>query len=460
MDYLDTPNNGGEYKVWLTPVDKYAPGEGTHGFLGHWSKTDNYKVEDEEPPQPTAFMAGVKYLDLDMSGTRDPGEPLLHNWEITIVTPTQTYVTTTNIFGEWGLELPEGTTYTACETQQPGWIQTGPIPGATIFFGTTLVATADADQCWEGTVPDADPGTIIFGHDFGNMSLFRVKGEKFYDLNVNGMKDEGEVPIAGFRIRIDTTWPDGTTHSETVVTDANGQFSSSEYPSGSTFTACEILPEDHWMQTSPQPGSIVNSNGEAATADADKCWEGTVPMGGDFEGLYFGNVCIGAGGGKTMGFWSNRNGERRMGDTLGMAACLAGLSAQNLRNANGTHFDPTGYAIYKRWLLNATATNMAYMLSAQYSAMWLNVNAVNANNPGVNPNSMIYAPGTNSANFLGFATVAAVMAEANTELGLHGLALSGAAWRNYQEALKNAIDKANNNLNFVQPEPCEVEYPD
>ena len=55
---------------------------------------------------------------------------------------------------------------------------------------------------------------------------------------------------------------------------------------------------------------------------------------------------------------------------------------------------------------------------------------------------------------------AAVMAEANAELGLHGLALSGAAWRNYQEALKNAIDKANNNLNFVQPEPCEVEYPD
>ena len=91
--------------------------------------------------------------------------------------------------------------------------------------------------------------------------------------------------------------------------------------------------------------------------------------------------------------------------------------------------------------------------------MWLNVNAVSAQWPGVDPNSMIYAPGTNSANALGFATVAAVMAEANAELGLHGTALSGDPWRAYQQALKDALDRANNNLNFVQPEPCEVEYP-
>jgi hypothetical protein len=218
------------------------------------------------------------------------------------------------------------------------------------------------------------------------------------------------------------------------------------------------MPLGTWIQTAPQPGSEVISNGETATANAGMQWEGAVAEGG-FDGLYFGNVCLGDGGGKTLGFWSNKNGEKRMGQTLGMAAALAGLSAQNLRNPNGTHFDPATYKKFRDWLLAGNATNMAYMLSVQYSAMWLNVNAVNGSNPGVNPNSMIYAPGTNSANFLGFATVGAVMAEANTELGLHGTAGANDPWRSYQEALKNALDRANNNLNFVNQQPCAVIYP-
>jgi cysteine-rich repeat protein len=45
MPYDDTPNNGGEYKVWVTPVDDYADGlAGKHGFIDALSKTDNFKV--------------------------------------------------------------------------------------------------------------------------------------------------------------------------------------------------------------------------------------------------------------------------------------------------------------------------------------------------------------------------------------------------------------------------------
>jgi cysteine-rich repeat protein len=49
MPYLDTPNMGGEYKVWATPVDSYSPGDGRFGFLASDSKTDNYKVLSPEP---------------------------------------------------------------------------------------------------------------------------------------------------------------------------------------------------------------------------------------------------------------------------------------------------------------------------------------------------------------------------------------------------------------------------
>ncbi len=47
--FLDTPNNGGVYKVWITPVDQLdcaAPGN-KHCFVPHHSKTDNFKVRDE-----------------------------------------------------------------------------------------------------------------------------------------------------------------------------------------------------------------------------------------------------------------------------------------------------------------------------------------------------------------------------------------------------------------------------
>jgi hypothetical protein len=63
---------------------------------------------------------------------------------------------------------------------------------------------------------------------------------------------------------------------------------------------------------------------------------------------------------------------------------------------------------------------MAYMLSAQLAAMELNVEA-----GFVNGSSLVYAPGTNSANGLGFATVADLMTEANAELTLHPTALAG-----------------------------------
>jgi hypothetical protein len=56
------------------------------------------------------------------------------------------------------------------------------------------------------------------------------------------------------------------------------------------------------------------------------------------------------------------------------------------------------------------------------------------------------------------APTATVMAEANTELGVHPTAYDGSPWRSYQAALKNALDKANNSLNFVQAQPCPFSF--
>ena len=47
--YLDTPNNGGVYKVWVTPTSSLdCTGSGNkHCFVPSQSKTDNYKVRED-----------------------------------------------------------------------------------------------------------------------------------------------------------------------------------------------------------------------------------------------------------------------------------------------------------------------------------------------------------------------------------------------------------------------------
>jgi len=61
--YDDTPNPGGEYKVWLTRVADYDPTQGVFGFLPAKSKTDNFKVRmagGRSPPTwPSTATSGT-----------------------------------------------------------------------------------------------------------------------------------------------------------------------------------------------------------------------------------------------------------------------------------------------------------------------------------------------------------------------------------------------------------------
>jgi cysteine-rich repeat protein len=76
MPYTDTPNRGGVYKVWMTPVAAYVGG-GSHGgvsygFVHSSSKTDVFKVGDtsvtppgggDDNPPPTCSACGDGHLD-------------------------------------------------------------------------------------------------------------------------------------------------------------------------------------------------------------------------------------------------------------------------------------------------------------------------------------------------------------------------------------------------------------
>ena len=90
--FLDSPNNGGEYKVWVTPVADFAGNPNVvdngynpgffHGFIPAASKTDNFKVRARK----SLCLTISKFHDLDGDGRYNVGEPYL-NWGITVYDP-------------------------------------------------------------------------------------------------------------------------------------------------------------------------------------------------------------------------------------------------------------------------------------------------------------------------------------------------------------------------------------
>jgi hypothetical protein len=245
---------------------------------------------------------------------------------------------------------------------------------------------------------------------------------KFYDANANSVNDDGQV-ITGWKIRIQDGIDIIRFTPVSVVVDPDDYVVTEADPT-----------ETNWLHTTTNPVNITINAGDNKTVE-------------------FGNVCLGSGGGHTLGFWSNKNGQATMNDGGTLAPELNLLNGKCLSNASGNQPDFADYTAFRNWLLAANATNMSYMLSAQLAAMELNIEA-----GFVAPGALIYAPGTNSANGLGFATVGAAVAEAEAELCSHATAFAGDPNRSYQEALKNALDKANNNLTFVQPTPCPFTF--
>jgi hypothetical protein len=238
---------------------------------------------------------------------------------------------------------------------------------------------------------------------------------KYYDKNTNGQLDPSESTIAGWKVQVGST---GYSTPKSLKVDPG------------VYQVTEASPKQtNWRRTSAASVQVSAAAGDRTT-------------------VRFGNVCVGAGGALGTGFWGNKNGQALFGSDD-----LASMVSLNLRNANGSIFDPSGYSAFKSWLQAPTSTNMAYELSANLAAMKLNVL-----NGQVSGSSLISAPGTAGANAAGFATVDDLMNEANAELGLHGLTTSGSPFRAYQTALRDALLNANGNTTFVQPAPCSFSF--
>jgi hypothetical protein len=153
IPYADTPNSGGEYKAWMTPVADYgeacAPNHGSYGFCDSDSKTDNFKIK----ASGVAYVTVCKFNDQNGDGIQQSTEPLIPHWPITATgvdgdtgsgVLTQTDDTGCVSFSVSDITSNGTQTVTLTEgTQGPDWTQTAPATGQCTLAG----AVNQADTC-------------------------------------------------------------------------------------------------------------------------------------------------------------------------------------------------------------------------------------------------------------------------------------------------------------------------
>jgi hypothetical protein len=151
-DFLASPNNGGAYKVWVTPVTSFV-GDPTladnscgtgcfHGFIPSASKTDNFKVN----PAPGTFC-------LKILKENDTSQPVA-GWQFTVLDP---------VGGSNVLSTDSTGTVTACGLAQGGYTvseATGSIVLTLTVNGASAPPSTMYSFPWDATQPS--PFIVVF----------------------------------------------------------------------------------------------------------------------------------------------------------------------------------------------------------------------------------------------------------------------------------------------------------
>ena len=270
------------------------------------------------------------------------------------------------------------------------------------------------------------PANITFSYDPQShilTLLYNTTGlcvTAFYDVNANGYKDYfEEVPMEGIQFTLE----------EQVVT----QFTGSD---GKTcFT--NLTPGFYTVKETMPPGYFPT------TVDSQ-----TVFL-NEPQTLNFGMVCLGGAGAENIAFWMNKKGTAAFEQLpyWQQDYIFYLLRFLNLRNSDGTDFDPWSYEELSVWLQRSNAKNMAYKLSAQMAVLFLNAEIKMLGY------RMIHTPGLQfwGINY-NFMDVNLFLWAVNQELFSNSF--GGDANREYHQYLYEIIEQANNDLTFVQLQPC------
>lgn len=283
MPYSKTPNNGGVYKVWVTPVEDfdgdpelidngYSPGN-YHGFIPRFCKTDVFKILRGRPFNPP-ILEVRKFHDLNANGSRDSDEPEIAGWQVEITDP----LGVANIYYTPVLiqVMPEGS-WTVIEEIPGHWFQTA------LYLDSVSQTVSPEVQVQIGGV-SGETHLIVYG----NIQTGDIVGCKWYDRNADGFQDSDEPAISGWLIELTGTAVNGSSVSLNGATDYSGCIAFVNLLPGS-YTISEKIPLTGWFGSSPTSFAIDL-------------------VGGALEIREFGNFCVSFADFNTKGYWHNKNG--------------------------------------------------------------------------------------------------------------------------------------------------------
>jgi uncharacterized repeat protein (TIGR01451 family) len=203
---------------------------------------DNNSATETTQVINSGTITGTKFDDLNGNGTRDAGEPGRAGVSITGdrgADGTVDVTTVTDPNGNYSFTDVALGTYRVREVAPAG---------------TTQTTTNPADVT-------LTPGLTVGNVNFGNFTLITISGQKFNDLNGDGVRDAGEPGLAGVTLNLDRG-ANGTVDA-TTTSDAAGNFQFANLGPG-TYRVREVVPAGS-VQTTANPADVVATSGSNVT---------------------------------------------------------------------------------------------------------------------------------------------------------------------------------------------------
>jgi uncharacterized protein (DUF2141 family) len=194
---------------------------------------------------------GNVFIDADGNGTQNGGEGPQSG--VTVRLTASGGATATKVTGSDGTFSFDGLvagTYTISEVVPSGYIQTAPPPP-----GTFAVTASNGDS----------KGPYAFGNRLAPPATGSISGDKWFDLNFNGVVDGVDYPLPGIVFVL----TDSVGVQQTTTSGADGKYSFTNLPAG-TYDLKEVLPPSFFQtfpgtQENPKSYTITLAPGEAKT---------------------------------------------------------------------------------------------------------------------------------------------------------------------------------------------------
>jgi protocatechuate 3,4-dioxygenase beta subunit len=196
-------------------------------------------------------LSGHVWHDANDDGVRDATEAPIPNTIVKLEGPGGPFTTTTDADGYYEFTDLDPGTYTIKETQPAGYLDGKDNAGTK---GGTVVNNAAEDQIKEITLVDGD---VSENNDFGEVKPASIAGHVWYDLNNNGLLENGEPRIADATVTLTGFDSDGPV-SKSMLTNAQGEYKFADLRPG-TYALTETQPAgyDDGKDTIGTPGGIT-----------------------------------------------------------------------------------------------------------------------------------------------------------------------------------------------------------